>query len=100
MYHYMGSMTTPGCDELVMWLVMDTPMHIRDRGLVSDANLETKRKAHETKRDIFQMEALRRNVDIEGNPLQDNYRPTQELNNREVHYYEGTCNKLNFLFFH
>ena len=35
MYHYMGSLTTPGCNELVMWVVMETPMHIRGHGLVS-----------------------------------------------------------------
>ena len=39
LYHYRGSMTTPGCNELVMWLVMDTPIHIRDNGLVSKHNM-------------------------------------------------------------
>jgi len=68
MYHYMGSLTTPGCNELVMWFVMDTPMHIRGHGL---------------------MDALRKNLDAVGDPIQDNYRPTQELNDRKVYYYSG-----------
>ena len=45
--------------------------------------------ANKTNIYILQMEALRKNLDIEGNPLQDNYRPTQELNNRKVYYYTG-----------
>ena len=45
--------------------------------------------ANKTKIYILQMEALRRNVDMQGTPLQDNYRPTQELNNRMVYYYKG-----------
>ena len=39
MFSYTGSMTTPGCDEVVTWLVMDTPIHIRDHGLVSKHNM-------------------------------------------------------------
>ena len=35
MYHYEGSLTTPGCAEIVQWIVMDTPMYIRSNGLVS-----------------------------------------------------------------
>ena len=35
MFHYEGSLTTPGCAELVQWIVMDTPMQIRSKGLVS-----------------------------------------------------------------
>ena len=35
MFHYEGSLTTPGCAEIVQWIVMDTPMYIRSNGLVS-----------------------------------------------------------------
>ena len=35
-YHYKGSLTTPGCAEIVQWVVMDTPLYIRSNGLVSD----------------------------------------------------------------
>ena len=35
MYHYEGSLTTPGCQEIVQWIVMDRPMYVRRRTLVS-----------------------------------------------------------------
>ena len=42
------------------------------------------------KRLMLQMEALRMNLeDFHGDPIQDNFRPTQELNDREVYYYSG-----------
>jgi len=65
-YHYEGSLTTPGCAEIVQWIVMDTPMYIRSNGLIA---------------------ALKKNVDINGDEIQDNYRPTQALNNRTVYHY-------------
>ena len=34
-YHYMGGLTTPGCNELVMWMVLDTPLLVQRNGLVS-----------------------------------------------------------------
>ena len=35
LYHYKGSLTTPGCNEIVQWLVMDKPLFLRKNGLVS-----------------------------------------------------------------
>ena len=35
LYHYEGGLTTPGCAEIVEWLVLDKPLLIRQNGLVS-----------------------------------------------------------------
>lgn len=29
-YTYQGSLTTPNCEEVVTWIVMDTPIYITD----------------------------------------------------------------------
>ena len=48
-YHYEGSLTTPGCGELVKWIVMDTPLHIRRNGLVSDKKCLEIQEGNQTK---------------------------------------------------
>ena len=35
----------------------------------------------------LQLRLLRKNDDVNGDTLEDNYRPTQDLNSRTVHYY-------------
>ena len=67
LYHYEGGLTTPGCAEIVQWIVMDTPIHIRENGLI---------------------QALRKNLDLNGETLQDNYRPTQAVHGRNVYHYQ------------
>ena len=37
--------------------------------------------------DNFKVRLLRKNEDSDGNALEDNYRPTQDLNSRTVHYH-------------
>ncbi|XP_057367330.1 putative carbonic anhydrase 3 [Daphnia carinata] len=63
-FRYMGSLTTPGCNEDVTWTVFDTPIAISER----------------------QLEIFRLLIDSEGQQLEDNFRPVQELHDRVVHY--------------
>jgi len=59
---YQGSMTTPGCEESVNWLLAATPMSL------SQAQLDTLRSIEHSP----------------GTLLSSNYRPTQMLNGRRV----------------
>merc|ERR1711935_111617 len=68
LYHYEGSLTTPSCDEIVQWVVLDKPLHVRKNGLLA---------------------ALRRNLDSNGDAIQDNYRPTQTLNGRFIYHHSS-----------
>jgi len=64
-YRYMGSLTTPGCNEIVVWTVFKEPIGIS----------------------ASQMAKFRQNVKIDndsGKKLVDNYRKVQPLNGREV----------------
>jgi len=67
-YSYQGSLTTPGCDEIVHWVVVKDPL------LISDSQLQ-------------RLRALQLG---EGNmePLSFNWRKTQETNGRECQLYE------------
>jgi len=68
LYHYEGGLTTPGCAEIVEWLVLDKPLLIRQNGLLS---------------------ALRKNCDEHGNPIQDNYRPVQDASSRTLWHFKA-----------
>jgi len=61
-YRYSGSLTTPGCNEIVQWTVVKKPVQILEE----------------------QMEEFRQLLTKDNTPLVDNYRPTQNLNNRKV----------------
>lgn len=62
-YRYSGSLTTPGCDEVVEWIVMDKPV----LGISEDQMVE--------------FQSLR---DKHGFPILSNSRPVQLLNGRQV----------------
>ena len=61
-FTYQGSLTTPGCNEIVTWIVSDTPFKVSRK----------------------QIKALRSLKDSHGEPLVDNFRPTQPINGRSV----------------
>jgi len=61
-YSYKGSLTTPGCNEVVSWIVMDQPIFIAKS----------------------QIEALRSLKTEHGSKLVNNFRPIQSLNDRDV----------------
>jgi len=65
-YHYQGSLTTPGCSEVVSWYVFDKTVSLGE--------------------DQFDfLKALT----VEGTPLTPNYRFTQPLNYRKIEYYKA-----------
>ena len=62
-YRYSGSLTTPACDEVVEWFVIDSPvLSISDDQLLSFQSVEDNR----------------------GYPMLTNARPIQEINFRTV----------------
>ncbi|KAJ8040090.1 Carbonic anhydrase 12 [Holothuria leucospilota] len=65
---YEGSLTTPMCDEIVLWTLFRHPVQISWRQIVQLRGL------HRTRRD--EMPPL---------PMTDNWRPTQPLNGRAVY---------------
>ena len=64
-FSYHGSLTTPGCNEVVHWIVFRTPLSISKR----------------------QLRQFRKVFNSKGSNLVDNFRPTQPLNNRTVTLY-------------
>jgi len=62
-YRYSGSLTTPGCQEIVTWTVFDSPVTISE----------------------IQMSKFRSLLSDEDEPLVNNYRPVQKLGERTVH---------------
>ena len=62
---YDGSLTTPGCNEVVHWINFLTPLNISAAQLAIFRTLD----------DVF------------GNDIVDNYRPPQPLNGRVVQFY-------------
>lgn len=63
-YRYHGSLTTPGCAESVVWTLFEEPIPLsRD-----------------------QLSAFSRLTFMDGQSMKGNFRPTQPLNGREVHF--------------
>ncbi|CAL4121440.1 unnamed protein product [Meganyctiphanes norvegica] len=66
-FRYSGSLTTPTCNEAVIWTVFTTPVHI------SEEQLEMFRRLRTLNDSI---------------PLTDNFRPLQEVNSRRIYRVE------------
>jgi len=64
-FSYSGSLTTPGCNEGVQWILFSTPLSISSR----------------------QVAAFRTVFDDDGEPIVNNFRPVQRLNDRTVMYH-------------
>ncbi|XP_046449786.1 carbonic anhydrase 2-like [Daphnia pulex] len=63
-YRYSGSLTTPSCNEIVIWTVFDNPIQVSEQQLAKFRKLE----------------------DDEAENLVDNFRPAQLLNGRIEFY--------------
>jgi len=61
-YYYKGSLTTPGCNEVVNWIVLENTIPISE----------------------YQLEAFRKLKYADGAPMVDNYRHPQPVNNRVI----------------
>jgi len=62
MYRYNGSLTTPACNEIVTWTVLQEPVHIS----------------------LTQLEKFRKLKQEDSSPLVDNFRPAQPIGDRRV----------------
>ena len=65
-YRYSGSLTTPSCNQVVVWTVLKETVPISEA----------------------QMESFRSLYNGHSDPMVDNYRPTQPLYNRSVYHME------------
>ena len=63
--NYAGSLTTPGCMEIVNWINFMTPLKISSAQLTKFRSLDDKNGAN----------------------IEDNFRPPQQLNGRDVIFY-------------
>jgi len=64
-YHYKGSLTTGGCEESVNWMVFKSPLAIKEKHLKAFQSLKNK----------------------EGSNIENNFRPTQPVNERPIYYH-------------
>lgn len=91
-FRYDGSLTTPECNESVIWTVFQTPISISERQ-VKSTRIETNALCVNLLRYFYclflpfmQLEKLKEVFDTHNHPLVDNYRPVQPLSNRNVMY--------------
>ncbi|XP_020279782.1 carbonic anhydrase 1-like isoform X2 [Pseudomyrmex gracilis] len=72
-YRYQGSLTTPNCQESVIWIILADKIPISKKQL-----------------NVF------KNVDGPDGPLKSNFRPTQKLGDRNVYYRQGYNGAFSF----
>ncbi|KAM9318728.1 carbonic anhydrase 4b [Pholidichthys leucotaenia] len=75
-FRYYGSLTTPGCDEAVVWTLFENTIPLSKN----------------------QLTAFNQLLFADGKKMVDNYRPVQPLNGRQVYYSKGHVVLVNSLF--
>ena len=85
-FRYNGSLTTPGCDEDVIWTIFDTPIAISERQVSVKEYCLYPIDVFLTVYDFLKLNMLRRLKDDDNKPMVNNYRPVQELNDRKLFY--------------
>lgn len=88
-YSYLGSLTTPVCNEAVTWFVLRHHVPISDLQLVNYRLLRTVTAEGKPSMDEF------RRVHIDTDTFMfNNFRPTQPLNGRTVYYHHSSALNL------
>jgi carbonic anhydrase len=83
-FRYHGSLTTPPCSEIVTLTVFRYPIHLTGQQVTNNDNIQFKSiKVHSSD---LQLDQFRQLTNDEGNPLINNDRPVQPINNREIDY--------------
>ena len=95
-YRYFGSLTTPTCDELVIWTIFDNPIEISEKQVSRDEwNIQflvcfESRACFDFDLLIYlahiKLNKFRSLKDEIGDRMVDNFRPTQLVNDRTVFY--------------
>ncbi|KAG8545979.1 hypothetical protein GDO81_019992 [Engystomops pustulosus] len=65
-YRYNGSLTTPTCDEIVLWTIFKNPITVPSKVVTAFAS------------------AIKHNISANVETMQNNFRPVQPLNGRRV----------------
>lgn len=66
-YSYHGSLTTPNCEESVLWMILNRPLPFY----------------------YLEIQEYRKCKGFDGNKIAPNIRPIQSTNNREIDYYSS-----------
>jgi len=85
-YRYSGSLTTPKCSEVVMWTVYREPLK------VSKQNFFEFQKMLSFTEEAGKVPTSKKEDNKEAY-ISGNYRPVQDLNGRDIYYFDGSKNE-------